>query len=89
MTERSQPFEAESILAGLRRWVEIETPTGDVENMARLLDDLHSLPKPIQKNLLAKFQLAVEAVADVHHLKDKRPRYVREDPEWHILTSRN
>ncbi|PYQ51782.1 MAG: hypothetical protein DMF59_06805 [Acidobacteria bacterium] len=56
---------------------------------ARLLDDLHSLPKPIQKNLLAKFQLAVEAVADVHHLKDKRPRYVREDPEWHMLTSRN
>ena len=38
MTERSQPFEAELILAGLRRWVEIETPTGDVENMARLLD---------------------------------------------------
>jgi Acetylornithine deacetylase/Succinyl-diaminopimelate desuccinylase and related deacylases len=38
MAERSQPFEAESILAGLRRWVEIETPTGDVENMARLLD---------------------------------------------------
>jgi glutamate carboxypeptidase len=38
MPERAQPFEAESILAGLRRWVEIETPTGDIENMARLLD---------------------------------------------------
>src|SRR5205814_6878181 len=38
MTQRSQPFEAEPILAGLRRWVEIETPTGDVENMSRLLD---------------------------------------------------
>ena len=50
------------------------------EEMAtqRLLDDLHALPKPVQKNLLAKFQLAVEAVADVHHLKEKRPRYVRE-----------
>src|SRR5438552_18028274 len=27
---------------------------------ARLLDDLHALPKPIQKNLLAKFQLRSE-----------------------------
>ena len=38
MPERAQPSEAESILAGLRRWVEIETPTGDIDNMARLLD---------------------------------------------------
>jgi len=61
------------------------------EQMAtqRLLDDLHALPKPIQKNLLAKFQLAVEAVAETRHLKDKRPRYIREDPEWNLLTSRN
>jgi len=57
--------------------------------VARLIDDLHLLPRPVQKNLLAKFQLAVEAVADVHHLKDKRPRYVRENPDWHMLTSRN
>jgi glutamate carboxypeptidase len=42
MPERLQQPEAESILAGLRRWVEIETPTGDVENMARLLDVLAS-----------------------------------------------
>ena len=61
------------------------------EQMAtqRLLDDLHTLPKPIQKNLLAKFQLAVEAVAETRHLKEKRPRYVQEDPDWHMLTSRN
>ena len=61
------------------------------EQMAtqRLLDDLHTLPKPIQKNLLAKFQLAVEAVAESHHLKEKRPRYIQEDPEWNMLTSRN
>lgn len=38
MSDQSQSTEAESILAGLRRWVEIETPTGDVDNMARLLD---------------------------------------------------
>src|SRR5438552_7349412 len=39
------------------------------EQMAtpRLLDDLHSLPKPVQKNLLAKFQLMVETIAEVHH----------------------
>ena len=63
----------------------------DDEQMAtqRLIDDLRTLPKPVQKNLVAKFQLAVEAVADVHHLREKRPRYVRENPEWHMLTSRN
>lgn len=63
----------------------------DDEQMAtaRLLDDLHALPKPIQKNLLAKFHLMVETIADVHHVKDKRPAYVRENPEWQMLTSRN
>jgi transcriptional regulator with XRE-family HTH domain len=55
----------------------------------RLIADLHMLPKPVQKNLLGKFQLAVEAVAESHHLRDKRPRYVREDPDWNMLTSRN
>lgn len=55
----------------------------------RLLDDLHALPKPVQRNLLAKFQLMVETIAEVHHLKDKRPAYVRENPEWQMLTSRN
>ncbi len=56
---------------------------------ARLMDDLHALPKPIQTNLLAKFQLMVETIAEVHHLKDKRPSYMRENPEWQMLTSRN
>jgi len=61
------------------------------EQMAtqRLLDDLHLLPTPIQKNLLAKFQLAVEAVAETRQLKEKRPSYIHEDPEWNMLTSRN
>lgn len=31
----------------------------------RLLDELHTLPQPVQKNLLAKFKLMVETVADV------------------------
>src|SRR3954449_5084858 len=51
MSERSQPFDAESILAGLRRWVEIETPTGDVENMARLLDVVAADFAPIGASL--------------------------------------
>jgi len=63
----------------------------DEEQMAvtRLLDDLHTLPKPHQKNLLAKFQLMIETIADVHEIKDKRPAYVRDNPDWHMLTSRN
>ena len=63
----------------------------DDEQMAtaRLLDDLHALPKPIQKNLLGKFQLMVETIAEVHHVKDKRPSYVRENADWQMLTSRN
>ena len=56
---------------------------------ARMLDELHALPKPVQRNLLAKFQLMVEAVADVHHIKAKRPSYVQESPDWHMLNSRN
>ena len=56
---------------------------------SRLLDDLHLLPKPLQKNLLAKFQLMVETVAEVREIKDKRPSYLRDDPDWNMLTSRN
>jgi len=39
----------------------------DEDEMAtsRLLDDLHTLPKPIQRNLVANFQLMVETIADV------------------------
>lgn len=45
------------------------------EEMAtrRVLDDLHVLPKTVQQNLLAKFQLMVETVAGVYgdHEKDR------------------
>jgi transcriptional regulator with XRE-family HTH domain len=57
--------------------------------ITRVFDDLRALPKPLQRTMLAKFQLMLETAADVHHLKDKRPAYVREQPEWHMLTSRN
>jgi transcriptional regulator with XRE-family HTH domain len=56
---------------------------------ARMLDGLHLLPKPVQRTMLAKFQLMVETAADLHHIKGKRPAYVADNPEWHMLTSRN
>ena len=55
----------------------------------RLIDELHALPKPVQKTMIAKFILMLEAASEVHQMKDKRPAYVRENPEWHMLTSRN
>ena len=67
----------------------------DEEQMAltRLLDDLRTLPKQAQRNLLAKFQLMTEAVSETHEpkdrLKERRPSYVNESPEWQMLTSRN
>ena len=57
--------------------------------LARLLDDLRALPKQAKRNLLSKFQLMAEAVGDAHEVKDRRPSYVRDSPEWHMLTSRN
>lgn len=56
---------------------------------ARLLDELHALPAQLQKNLLSKFHLMLETMADLHHVKDKRPAYVTENPDWQMLTSRN
>jgi transcriptional regulator with XRE-family HTH domain len=68
----------------------------DEQQMAtvKLMDNLHALPKPVQKSLLGKFQLMVETVADTHGegnagARDRRPSYVRENPDWHMLTSRN
>ena len=55
----------------------------------RVMDDLRGLPKPLQKAMLSKFQLMLETASEVSHLRDKRPAYVRENPEWHMLTSRN
>src|SRR5205085_6668599 len=56
---------------------------------SRILDDLRLMPVPVKKTLLNKFQLMIETAADVHHVKYKQPAYVRENPEWHMLTSRN
>jgi transcriptional regulator with XRE-family HTH domain len=56
---------------------------------SRILDDLRLMPAAVKKTLLNKFQLMIETAADVHDIKDKRPSYVRENPEWHMLASRN
>jgi transcriptional regulator with XRE-family HTH domain len=56
---------------------------------SRLLDDLKSLPKPLQRSMIAKFQLMLETATEVHHLRDKRPAYVRDNPDWHMLNARN
>ena len=56
---------------------------------ARLLDELHSLPKHSQRNLLAKFQLMIETLSEVHQPKEKRSRYLHDDPDWQMLASRN
>jgi transcriptional regulator with XRE-family HTH domain len=56
---------------------------------ARLIDELQSLPKHSQRALLAKFQLMIETVSDVHEPRQKRPRYMHDDPEWQMLASRN
>jgi transcriptional regulator with XRE-family HTH domain len=56
---------------------------------ARVLDGLHKLPKPVQKTMLAKFQLMLETASELHHIKGKRPAYLQDNPEWQMLTSRN
>ena len=66
----------------------------DEESAAmRLMDDLRGLPKPVQKSMLGKFQLMLETASDVNTtvatVRDRRPSYVKEHPEWHMLTSRN
>lgn len=66
----------------------------DEQNAAlRLMDDLRGLPKPVQKAMLGKFQLMLETASDVNTtvstIPDRRPSYVKEHPEWHMLTSRN
>jgi transcriptional regulator with XRE-family HTH domain len=59
----------------------------------RLMDDLRGLPKAVQKAMLGKFQLMLETASEVNTtvstIPDRRPSYVKEHPEWHMLTSRN
>lgn len=65
----------------------------------RLADELRALPKPVKKTMLAKFELMLETATAVDHAKqiehtkqqlsEKRPAYLHDEPDWHMLTSRN
>jgi len=64
----------------------------------RLADELRALPNPIKKTMIAKFELMLETATAVDHVKqvehkqqmsEKRPSFVRDEPEWHMLNSRN
>ncbi len=61
----------------------------------RILKELRGLPRSAKKSMLAKIQLMLDTAAelqtlrDKHSLRDKRPAYIQEHPEWHMLTSRN
>jgi transcriptional regulator with XRE-family HTH domain len=66
----------------------------DDENAAlRLMDDLRGLPKAVQKAMIGKFQLMLDTATEVNTtvstVRDRRPSYVKENPDWHMLTSRN
>src|SRR5437879_6043417 len=59
----------------------------DEEQMstARLLDDLHALPKPAQRRLLSKFLLMVDTIAGVSDEREKHHRpssYRNEHSDW-------
>lgn len=61
---------------------------------AKVADDLRSLPKPVQKAMVAKFKLMLETASEVHHLGERRPTptpYVRDKPssDWEMLVPRN
>jgi transcriptional regulator with XRE-family HTH domain len=55
---------------------------------ARLMDELHRLPKHVQRKLVAKFQLMVETTADMTEPKESRPP-IRDSVDWHLVASRN
>lgn len=58
--------------------------------LTRVVDELRALPKQVKKTILGKFQLMLDTAADLHDPhREKRPTYVRDNPEWHMLTSRN
>jgi transcriptional regulator with XRE-family HTH domain len=59
--------------------------------ITRVLDDLRTLPKHVQKSIVGKFQLMLDTVSDVHspELKEKRTAYMHNDPDWQLLASRN
>lgn len=56
---------------------------------SRLLDELRALPRAVKKAMLHKFHLMLDTAGEVRNVRSKRPAFLREDPDWHMLTSRN
>ena len=81
--------EAEFFGSSVERQIAPWEVDADENAAARVMDELRALPKPVQKTMIAKFQLMLETASELHHVKSKRPSYVRENPEWNMLTSRN
>ena len=81
--------EAEFFGSSVERQIAPWEVDADENAAARVIDELRALPKPVQKTMIAKFQLMLETASELHHVKSKRPSYVRENPEWNMLTSRN
>jgi transcriptional regulator with XRE-family HTH domain len=54
-----------------------------------LLDDLRALPSGVQRSLLRNFKLMLETANEVQTLQGKTPSYVKQNPDWHMLNSRN
>lgn len=61
------------------------------DDASKLLDEIRSLPRSVQRKLLGKFQLMVETATEVHSIRDRRSSFRSEPPvhEWQMLTSRN
>jgi transcriptional regulator with XRE-family HTH domain len=58
----------------------------------RLVDDLRSLPKHVQRAMIGKFRVMVETASDFNGLGARRPAYLREDSrerDWKMLNSNN
>lgn len=65
-----------------------ELPEEEVASR-RLLDELGALPQMLQRNLLAKFQLMVETVAEVYGDHDKEQRLAPESALFEQKLSRS
>ena len=56
----------------------------------RLMDDLRSLPKQVQRAMIGKFRVMVETATDFNGYASRRPAYLREDSrerDWKMLNS--
>ncbi len=58
----------------------------------RLVEELHGLPKQMQRTMIGKFRLMVETASELNTITARRPAYLREDSkerDWKMLNSNN